>query len=398
MPDITISSAGDQLISDLEEMIPRLRERSLAAEEAGRIPEETIQELKDIGVFRAFVPASYGGMEVPLPYVPKIFSTLGRGCSATAWTMGFLIYHNYQFAHYPKKAQDETFGAKGYTMAAGQVVPGGEAKRVDGGFILDGRWGYASGILHCDYMAIPAPVVNEPGPDGKPNIHRFYVAQEEFEIHDTWHVAAMRASGSHDVSLTDVFVPEHQGLAVSDLREGTSPGLELNKGPLYRVPVLTFMVFGTVGPMIGAAQAMLELVTDILKTKVGAYSGERQQELQSQRVRLARIEMELDATLGLFHGTVAKTWATVSRGDSLTREERVEARMVVSHTAQKCHQIVDELAVAAGSRGYYLDSPIQRFQRDTNMLATHAIFEFDHVANLYGGTLLGLDVPDNAMI
>lgn len=386
---------GEKLLEDLQAMVPDLRARGRAAEEAGRIPEETIEDLKRIRAFHAAVPESYGGMEVPFPIIPQIFRILGRGCTSTAWCMGFLIYHSYQFGHYNRKAQDESFGARGYTMAAGQVVPGGEAVRVEGGYRVSGRWGYNTGILHCDWMAVPVPVKDA---DGSSELYRFYLPAEDFEVLDTWHVAAMRATGSRDATLDNVFVPDHRALSVQSLRDHTGPGLEINKGPLYRVPVLTYMAFGTVGPLIGAAEAMFELVSDILKTKVGAYSGASQQGLMTQRVRLARIDMELQSAIGLWEGKMDFVWQRLCRGETLSREERSEMRMVVSHMARKCREIVDELAQAAGSRGNYLDSPIQRFSRDANALATHAIFEFDHVANLYGGTILDVELPPDAMI
>jgi alkylation response protein AidB-like acyl-CoA dehydrogenase len=390
------STEGEKLLVQLEELVPRLRERGRAAEESGRIPDETVDDLKRIGAFKAVVPKAYGGMEVDFPFIPQIFRILGRGCTSTAWCMGFLIYHNYQFGHYNKQAQDETFGKRGFTMAAGQVMPSGKAERAEGGYILNGKWGYATGILHADYMALSAPLVTDDSEN--PEFYRFYVPASEFEILDTWHVAAMKATGSRDVTLSNVFVPEHQAVTVESMRERTSPGMELNTGPLWQIPLLTYMIFGAVGPMVGAAEAMFEMVSEILKSKVGAYSGDRQQGLMTQRVRLSRIKMELDATVGLYENKIDEVWRIVQAGDTMTRNQRAEMRMVVSHIAKKCQEIVDELARAAGSRGNYLDSPIQRFHRDVNALATHAIFEYDHTGNLFGGTLLGIEPPPNAMI
>ena len=389
---------GLQLLDDLKGLVPKLRNRGQAAEEAGRISDETIEDLKRLNAFRAVVPESYGGMEVPFPIIPQIFRYLGRGCMSTGWSMGFLIYHNFQFAHYPRAMQDAAFGTRGYTMAAGQVIPSGQAERVDNGFILSGRWGYATGIYHSDYMALAAPVLGEETEDGKPVFYRFAVPTENFEILDTWHVAAMRATGSHDVTLTDVFVPDYHGVPVVALRERTSPGLDIHLGPLWRVPLLSFMSFGAVGPMVGGADAMLEMVTNILETKVGAYSGDRQQDLMTQRVRIAGITMEHAATVGLFEDKINELWEMVVKGETPSRAQRAEMRIVVSHVARKCHQLVNDLALVAGSRGNYLNNPIQRFQRDVNALTTHAIFEYDHTANLYGATLLGQDLPNGAMI
>ena len=118
----------------------------------------------------------------------------------------------------------------------------------------------------------------------------------------------------------------------------------------------------------------------------------------TQRVRIAGLTMEHAATVGLFEDKINELWEIVVEGETPSRARRAEMRVVVSFVARRCHQLVNELALAAGSRGNYVDSPVQRFQRDVNALATHAIFEYDHTANLYGGTLLSLEVPKGAMI
>ena len=118
----------------------------------------------------------------------------------------------------------------------------------------------------------------------------------------------------------------------------------------------------------------------------------------TQRVRIAGLTMEHAATVGFFEDKINELWAMVVEGETPSREKRAEMRIVVSHVARKCRHLVNELALAAGSRGNYVRSPLQRFQRDVNALATHAIFEYDHTANLFGGALLGQDVPKGAMI
>ncbi|MBT5457338.1 MAG: hypothetical protein HOK82_12075, partial [Rhodospirillaceae bacterium] len=285
--------SGAELVARAAALVPALRERARVAEEAGRIPEETVADLQEAGLFRAVVPKRFGGHEVDFKYIPQIFRELGRGCTSTAWTMGFLIYHNFQFAHFPEQAQQDVWEERGYTMAPGQVMPSGTATPVDGGFELTGRWGYATGIQHGDWMLLSAHI-----DDG--DIARFFLPVSDFEILDTWHVSAMRATGSHDVTLDKVFVPAHRSIRVADLRDGKGPGLALNTGPLWRVPLLTLMVFGAVGPLLGAAEAMLELVTEILTNKVGAYTGAKMQNVMPVRMRLAENKVRLDAVRGLF--------------------------------------------------------------------------------------------------
>ncbi|MBM3606841.1 MAG: hypothetical protein FJX29_00085, partial [Alphaproteobacteria bacterium] len=326
--------SGDEIIARLETLIPRLRARAAAAEEAGRISQETIQDLIDTGVFRAVVPVRFGGFELDYRYVPLIFRTLGRGCVSTAWTMGFLIYHNFQFAHFPEEAQQEVWGHKqgagrGFTMAPGQVMPAGKAIAVDGGFRLSGRWGYATGINHGDWMLFSAPVVNS----GQPNdVRRFYAPVSDFRVLDTWKVSAMRATGSHDVELDDVFVPEYRSVKVSDLRNVRAAGLQNNSGYLWRIPLLSYMVPGGAGPLVGAAEAMFEIVTDTLRNKVRAYSLNQAKQQMSTRVRLSQIDMRLRAMLALYENTILEIENTVRATGTLDLPARARNRAVMSHT------------------------------------------------------------------
>jgi len=386
---------GDTLLHGIQQLVPALRERAGAAEASGRIPEGTIEALQQLGAFRAVVPRRYDGMELPYPYIPQIFRLLGRGCSSTAWCMGFLVYHNFQFGHFPLQAQDEVWGGRGYTMAPGQVMPSGKATRVDGGYRVSGRWGYATGIFHGDWMLVTAPTRME---DGGTEMRRFYVPVDNCDVQDTWHVVAMKATGSHDVVIEEQFVPEHRSILVSDMREMRAVGLEHNSGPLWRMPLLSFMVLGSVGPFIGAAEAMLEIVTDIMQTKVGAYSGERQQGLMSQNIRIGSMAMQLDSVIRFWQGHTEDLWQLVSTTETPSVERRAEVRAVTAHVARTCYDIIDELARCVGSRSFFESSHVQRFHRDMSSLSTHALFEYDHLTNQYGGVRVGLELPAKAMV
>ena len=135
-----------------------------------------------------------------------------------------------------------------------------------------------------------------------------------------------------------------------------------------------------------------------MKTKVGAYSVDRQLDLMSQNIRLSRLALDLDATIRLWEGHIEELWEQVKQGDEVSVQRQQEVRAVSSHVAKSCSAIITELAGSVGSRSYYEDNPIQRFHRDMASLSTHALFEYDHMANLYGKVRMGLDLPNSAMI
>lgn len=393
-----MATDGGELLTQLEEMISRLRARGQAAEQAGRIPEETIRELEEIGAFRAVVPKLYGGLEVEFPVVPQIFRLLGRGCVATGWTMGFLIYHNFQFAHFSEMVQKEVWGGRGYTMAPGHLFPSGEATPVDGGYRVSGRWGYGTGMRHADWVLFSAPVKG--GDDGwdSHDLRRFYVPIEDVEILDTWDVSAMQATGSCDMQLNDVFIPEYRQVKAAELITGRGPGLQINKGPLWRVPFATFAITGAVATMIGGAEGLFDICVEILKTKVGAQSHAPQQELMTQQVRLARLKMDIKSTVALWENVVDAVWERISDGREMTLNERAEVRAMTAYCARTCDAVVNELATSVGSRSIFNESPVQRFRREVNSLATHAFLDFDHLGSLYGQTLLGLELPPGTLL
>ena len=391
------------ILDDLEKMVPNLRSRGCEAEKSGRIPDETLSELEKIGAMRAVVPAIHGGNEVEFPVIPQIFRVLGKGCVATSWTMGFLIYHNFQFAHFPEETQKEVFSGRGYTMAPGHVMPSGEAREVEGGFEITGRWNWCTGIQHADWVLFSAPVVKGDAESQKNDPHsrdlrRFFVPADKCKVINNWDVSAMSASGSFDMELEKVFVPEHHQIKVESVATRTSPGLETNNGPLWRVPFITFASIGAIGAIIGGTEGLLEIVSKILETKVGGHTRARQQDVMTQQVRIARLSTSFKALLKLWEDKIDFIWENVVQGREITLEDRIEARMVVSHCAKCCDEITNELAVSVGSRSIYNDSHVQRFRREINALATHAFFDHDSIARLHGSSLLGLELEPNNMV
>ena len=146
-------------------------------------------------------------------------------------------------------------------------MPIGSAKQIKDGYMISGRWGYATGIQHGDWMLITAPTKMT---DGIMQMRRFYVPVATMTVLQTWDVVAMKATGSHDVILENAFVPSYRSILVEDMREMRAEGLAHNTGAIWRMPLLSYMVMACTGPVVGAAEALLEIVTEVMKVKVGA--------------------------------------------------------------------------------------------------------------------------------
>jgi 3-hydroxy-9,10-secoandrosta-1,3,5(10)-triene-9,17-dione monooxygenase len=144
---------------------------------------------------------------------------MAHGCASCAWTLGFYALHNWMLSLFDPRLQEEVF-ASGPVLAPAPLAPTGRGSAAEGGVRLTGRWSWATGAMDADWVIVGALVDR---PDGViPAL--VVVPADEVEVADVWHTAGMRGTGSHDLVATDVFVPEHRIVAVSDIYGGTALG------------------------------------------------------------------------------------------------------------------------------------------------------------------------------
>ena len=254
---------GDEIIARAADIATRLTARGAAAEKAGRLPQETIDEVVKAGIMRLSVPKRYGGLELPYPVVPQVSRMLGRGCLATSWVVGILVGHNFQMGFWPERAQDEFWASGPSKFAPGFIVPGGTARKVDGGYRLTGHWRMGSGYPHGDWIllgAFEALVDGKKGP-----LLRFALPVADTTPQNNWNVSGLAATGTWDCRLDDVFVPEHRHFPAAMLLDATAPGSAINTGPLWRIPLISYYYPNLSAMMLGAAEGVAALVTEKMK-------------------------------------------------------------------------------------------------------------------------------------
>ena len=151
-----------------------------------------------------------------------------------SWVLGVVGIHLFQLALYDDKAQKEVYGDDPDTLVSSSYAPLGQVEVVDGGFNLSGHWQWSSGSEHCEWallgaLVFPLRVVHL-------NTEHFCCPREDYEIYDTWHSMGLKATGSQDVIVKDVFVPEYRTYKQSDGFNLTNPGYEVNKNDLFKIP------------------------------------------------------------------------------------------------------------------------------------------------------------------
>lgn len=155
----------DMLVQRAKDMVPKLKARVAEAEASRQIPAQTIAEMKAAGFFRILQPKAYGGYEMDPEVFYDVCMTLAEGCMSTAWVYGVVGVHNWQMALFDPKAAEDVWGDNdGSTLIASTYMPKGQVTPVEGGFKFSGRWGFSSGIAHCDWVLLGGLIFSEGQP------------------------------------------------------------------------------------------------------------------------------------------------------------------------------------------------------------------------------------------
>jgi 3-hydroxy-9,10-secoandrosta-1,3,5(10)-triene-9,17-dione monooxygenase len=376
-----------------DEFVARLAERADEAERLRRLPAPTVREFRETDLFRLLLPARFGGIEASFPELLEPIRRMAHGCASSAWTLGFYALHNWMLALFDPALQEEVF-ASGPVLAPAPLAPTGHGSPADGGVRLSGRWSWATGVMDADWVVVGALVER---PDGiTPAL--VVVPADQVEVHDVWHTAGMRGTGSHDVVITDVFVPEHRIASVADIYGGTAPGAGAHGASTYRWPLVPALALTASMPVLGAAERVTELFAERLGERVLAYSGVAQKDQPAAQIRLGDARVRLRAVRALITDTAEGINALVVNGERVHRLVRAEARLAAAYTVHECRAIIADLSEAAGASAHFLSNPLQRAKRDVDIAAGHVVFDYDVSRELAGALAIGAKISPIAMV
>ena len=375
-------------------LVPALRERAARSENERATPPETVRDLHESGVLRILQPRRWGGMELDfVAYVDFTFE-LARGCASTSWNVANLLMHHWMLAMYDERAQAEVWGANPDAMIAAAIAyPQGEARRVDGGFIISGRWNFSSGVDVADWNLLAVTVRD----GGKVVDHRMCLAHKsQYDVIDDWQVLGMRATASMTVVAKDLFIPEYKALCTYDIRGGNDfPGAQRNPNPLYRIPLSAMGAHGIGGCAAGNATAALEHSIERVKSRSTSYTGANMRDFQLVQLRVAAAGARIDTARAVLRNDCFEAAEIAQRGVMPDQQTKLRFKRNLAYAAQLCTEAVDTLHTLAGANGIYEKYPLERIFRDQHALAGHIMHNFDTQATAWGYAALGgvLDNP-----
>jgi 3-hydroxy-9,10-secoandrosta-1,3,5(10)-triene-9,17-dione monooxygenase len=369
-------------------LVPVLRERAERAEAAREMAKDTLEDLHRTGLLRFHQPRSWGGMELEFIALFDVPAEIARGCASTGWNVANLGVHHWMLALYDERAQQEVWSKNPDALiASGIAFPQGRARRVDGGFAIDGYWNFSSGVDAADWNML-AVIVR----DGERIVdHRMcLVPRTDYEIVDDWHVLGMRSTGSKSVRATDVFVPEHRALSMYLARGGGEfPGARANPNPIYRVPLSALGSHCLAAAGVGNAQAALELTIQAIQERSTSYTALRMRDFQAVQLRVAGAGAKVDAARVVIRTDCLEAERIARDGRAPSVEEKLRFKRNVAYAMELCTDAVDALHALAGANGIYDRYPIQRLFRDQHSLAGHFGFSWDAQGAPWGLVVLG---------
>jgi alkylation response protein AidB-like acyl-CoA dehydrogenase len=347
-----------------------------------RLPPEVVDTLATAGLFKALVPRDYGGGEHPVGELVEALETLAAVDGSAAWCAMIGATSGLISAYLPPETARELF-ADPRAISAGIFAPFGKARVVDGGYRVSGRWPFASGCQHATHVMGGVMIARE----GKPEMRSMVFAKEDVRVHDTWDVAGLRGTGSHDVEVEDAFVPEARTLSLF--------GPPVHEGALYRQPLFGSLAAGVAAVALGLARGALDELVTLAKTKrIGPERTMASRELVQRDVGVAW--GTLDAARATLVAALDANAREVERDGAASLQTRARLRLAACHATKESAKVVDLAYEHGGGAAIYATSSLQRAKRDVHVATQHLMVSGTS-ATLAGRALLGLDGDYSAL-
>jgi alkylation response protein AidB-like acyl-CoA dehydrogenase len=375
-----------QLVERTAALVPLLREHALTAEQERRVPRVTLEALDAAGVFRMTAPRKYGGEEADFATQCRVLADVARACPSTSWVATIYSAMSWVAGVFPDRAQDEILG-NGVPRIAGVFSPTGTAVRTDDGFLVNGRWPYNTGCHGAQWTLVVALVTPA---SGDPVPHCVIVRSRELRILDDWDASGMAGTGSNTVVAEDVFVPAYRVLALPDMAEGRYPSRHNSGNAYFNYPLAQVLVVNAGGTPVGIARGALDAFFARLPGRgimYTTYADKSAAPVTHLQVGEAVLKIESAAA----HVERATSLLDERRDGALTLQDRVRSRAHIGYATGLAREAVDLLFHASGASAIQMREPIQRFQRDMQALANHAVMHAPTAIELYGRVLCGLE-------
>jgi indole-3-acetate monooxygenase len=375
------------IIDTAREIAPIIREHSQEAERQRRLSQPVLKALRETGLLRMNTPRSLGGLETDPVTRALVVEEVGRHDSAAAWTLENPLDWAFFCARLPDEGAEEIYSRGADILIAAQFGRPLKATSTNGGYRISGQAPFVSNCRDAGWFSSTV-LVDEDSAAGEPEMRMVYFPREGCEIIDTWNVMGMRGTGSHDISVTDVYVPKFRTFP---MQPDFEPGSHY-RGPLYRLPLMGTAAAGIPTPMLGVARRALDEVTELARNKTPVASSCLLRERATAQVQLGRAEAILRSGRLLLLDTLRQAWRRCLDGETHSLEQRADLQLGIAHAMTSAVQAVELACSIAGTTAFRATSPLERCFRDVQTMRHH-VFASEQRYGTFGQVYLGVE-PD----
>jgi len=380
---------SDDLVARARSLQALVRNAADEAERERRLPARVAEAMAREGLYRVAAPRAIHGAEADPATQIRVIEAIAEADGAAGWnlmigieTLGLLA------SGFARSA--ELFADPMLVFCSSSAAVG-RAERCEGGYRMSGQWPFVSGCHNSHFFAGIVAVEENGSPVPGPPRYAL-VARDEFEIVDTWRVAGLRGSGSHDVRVDGVFVREDDTFP---LVPGARPAAGAG-GAVARIPLGARLAYNKVGVALGIARAAIDAFVDLATGKVPWFTSTALRERPDAQAAVARAEARLRGSRAFVFERVEALWETAKAGGEVQRRDRALLQLACSDAVRGCAEAVEAVVEAAGTSANRLDCPLERLARDVRVVRQHATVAPHHALDA-GRVLLGLD-PEGLML
>lgn len=364
---MSVETAPNQLLRELEELAPLVRQNAAAIERSYALPVAIVERLLRGRFFRVWIPRRYDGLELTLPAALEIYEAAARVDGSLGWSVMIGAGGGLFAAYLDPTSAREIFGPPA-AVIAGSGSPHGRAEVVEGGYRVTGRWRYASGATYATTFTANCIVTRDgatvPDADGLPLVRAMAFTREDVTVVETWAASGLRGTGSHDFAVEDVFVPERRSFSVFTDRPRET-------GSLYRVPFQVLTELPVAAVALGIARHLLAAFADLAASKPTAAPGRLLSDDPTARSAFGRAHAAWRLAKSGVSALAERAWKSAEAGEALGAGQRAEITAACAHAVASLRETAAELAAAAGMSAIDGNSDLARAWRDLLALGAH---------------------------
>jgi alkylation response protein AidB-like acyl-CoA dehydrogenase len=351
----------------VRKLIPEIEARANEIERERRVPADLNEKLMTAGAYRMALPRKYGGVDLEPLQTVRVIEELARADGSTAWTAMVAFGFNVVFGRFSLKVVD-TLLASGPALARGALAPLGIAQPAKDGYIVNGRWSFASGTYEHQWVAAGCLVMEngkpQLGPEGRPVYKLALLPKDQVEFLDTWYSVGLCGSDSTDYIIKNSFVPE---AFTTDIFVAPSVYDSL----LHRLPFM--MVTGPThcAVCLGLAQGAIDDLSELARNKRPAFSPKPPGEDPVFQYRFGELAVRLAAARAYTQNVAQWTAEKAKSGEPCATPDVLRLQTMVAYVHHECVDIIDKAFTLAGSTPVYRSQVLQRRWRDIKCVASH---------------------------